>query len=186
MGKIKSKKSQSRNKVVKIIAALASIIFLIYLLNLPRLFMNKNKGDEELNRALKNKTAFSFVKEGELSFVTGSDEQIVKIDVEIADDDVQRATGLMYREYMAENQGMLFIFPYENEQSFWMKNTILPLDMIFVDAEGNIVKIHKYTTPYSESSYRSGRPAKFVVEVNAGFTDKYGIKEGDRIVWRRL
>lgn len=186
MGKIKSKKSQSRNKMIKIIAVLAAIIFLIYLLNLPRLFMNKNKGNEELNRALKNRTAFSFVKEGELSFVNKKEEQIVKIDVEIADDDVQRATGLMYREYMAENQGMLFVFPHESPQSFWMKNTILPLDMIFVDAEGNVVKIHKYTTPYSEESYQSGEPAKFVVEVNAGFTDKYGIKEGDRIVWRRL
>ncbi|MGK9369294.1 DUF192 domain-containing protein [Melioribacter sp. Ez-97] len=186
MGKNKSKKSKNQSKTIKIVAALAAVVFLIYLLNIPGLFMNEEKGNPELNRALKNKTAFSFVKEGELSFVNGKDEQIVKIDVEIADDDIQRATGLMYREYMAENQGMLFIFPHETPQSFWMKNTILPLDMIFADAEGKIVKIHKYTTPYSESSYSSGKPAKFVVEVNAGFTDKYGIKEGDRIVWRRL
>ncbi|AFN74709.1 secreted protein containing DUF192 [Melioribacter roseus P3M-2] len=186
MGKNKSKKSKNQNKMIKIVAALAAVVFLIYLLNLPGLFMKKEKGNEELNAALKNKTAFSFVKEGELSFVNNKDEQIVKIDVEIADDDIQRATGLMYREYMAENQGMLFIFPHESPQSFWMKNTILPLDIIFVDAGGNIVKIHKYTTPYSETSYQSGKPAKYVVEVNAGFADKYGIREGDRIVWRRL
>lgn len=79
-----------------------------------------------------------------------------------------------------------FIFTNEEPQSFWMQHTPLSLDMIFVNKENEIVKIHKNTTPFSEQSYPSGRPAKYVVEVNAGYTDKFQIEEGDKIVWRRL
>jgi hypothetical protein len=90
----------------------------------------------------------------------------------------------MYREKMAENQAMLFVFDGEGPRSFWMKNTILSLDMIFVNGKNEVVTIHKYTTPYSEDSYASTRPAQYVVEVNGGFADKYGIAAGDRIAWR--
>lgn len=91
----------------------------------------------------------------------------------------------MYRENMQEDQGMLFIFPVEEYQSFYMKNTIMPLDIMFVNSKKQIVKIHKNTTPYSEKSLPSFNPAVYVVEVNAGFSDKFGIKEGSYIDWRR-
>ena len=86
---------------------------------------------------------------------------------------------------MKENHGMLFIFPYEAEQSFWMKNTVIALDMIFVNSKLEIVKIHHNTTPFSEQSYSSGKPAEYVVEVNAGYSNRMGIKEGDKIIWTR-
>ncbi len=109
---------------------------------------------------------------------------ITTVDIEIAREESKRELGLMYREKMAENQAMLFVFDGEGPRSFWMKNTILSLDMIFVNGKNEVVTIHKYTTPYSEDSYTSTRPAQYVVEANGGFTDKYGIAVGDRIAWR--
>jgi uncharacterized protein len=129
---------------------------------------------------------YEFVKQGEVRFMTAKQNFIVAIDVEFAQDDAERQLGLMYRDKMAENQGMLFVFDDETVRSFWMKNTILPLDMLFINAKNEIVTIHKSTTPYSEESYTSTKPAKYVVEVNAGFTDKYKIAVGDRITWRRF
>lgn len=126
-----------------------------------------------------------FVKQGEVYFQDSSKNFIKEVDVEIADNDEKRHIGLMFRDKMEESQGMLFIFPTEEQQAFYMKNTMIPLDIIFINAKKKIVKIHKYTTPYSEKDLLSGKPVLYVVEVNAGFTDKYKIKEGDYIDWRR-
>jgi uncharacterized membrane protein (UPF0127 family) len=87
---------------------------------------------------------------------------------------------------MREDRGMFFIFPNERRQSFWMRNTQLALDMFFVNSKNEIVTIHKNTTPFSDQSYASTAPAIYVIEVVAGFTDKYNIREGDKIVWRRI
>lgn len=127
---------------------------------------------------------FDFKKEGELTFQSADGKFISKIDIEIADDMVERAVGLMYRESLGHNQGMLFIFPTEEYQSFWMRNTMIPLDIIFVNKKMEIVTIHKNTTPFSEKSYPSTEPSIYVVEVNAGYTEKFDIKEGDKINWR--
>lgn len=126
---------------------------------------------------------YSFTKEGELVFSDSVGIQKAKIDIEIADDDYQRELGLMNRKSMQENQGMLFIFPFERFQSFWMRNTFISLDIIFVDANKTIVTIHKNTQVLSDQSYPSSKPAKYVVEVVAGFTDKYKISVGDKIEW---
>lgn len=124
-----------------------------------------------------------FVNQGELKFIRATGEPLAGIDIELADSPMKRAQGLMYRKSMEENHGMLFIFPMEEQQSFWMKNTIIPLDIIFVNSDKEIVKIHKNTTPFSERSLLSEKPAIYVVEVVAGYTDKYKIREGDRIEW---
>jgi uncharacterized membrane protein (UPF0127 family) len=131
-------------------------------------------------------TAYMFKKQGELRFLTPKQDFIAGIDIELAQDDAQRQLGLMYRDTLAENQGMLFLFDNEETRAFWMKNTILSLDMIFVNAHNEIVTIHKYTTPYSEESYESTKPAKYVLEVNAGYTDKRKISVGDRVSWTRF
>lgn len=127
---------------------------------------------------------FEFRHDGELTFQTEDGKFISQIEIEIADDMVERAVGLMYREEMKETQGMLFIFPNEEYQSFWMKNTVLPLDIVFVNKKNKIVTIHHNTTPFSETSYPSTEPAIYVVEVNAGYMERHGIKEGDKISWR--
>lgn len=130
-------------------------------------------------------TSYEFMKQGELRFINAKDVFIAKIDIEIAQDDSKRTLGLMYRDKMSENQGMLFVFNDEDMRFFWMKNTILSLDIIFVNSNNEIVTIHKYTKPYSEESYSSDKPASYVVEVNAGFTDKYNLRVGDKIAWSR-
>jgi uncharacterized membrane protein (UPF0127 family) len=123
-----------------------------------------------------------FKKQGELDFVSSKDKKVIKkIDVEIADNDAKRQRGLMFRKTMEDSQGMLFVFVASEQQSFWMKNTILPLDIMFVSENKEIVKIHKKTVPFSETSLPSEKKSMYVVEVNGGFSDKYGVKEGDKI-----
>ena len=125
-----------------------------------------------------------FRKDGELRFLSGG-EEIVRIDIEIAESDSARERGLMQRESLPERSGMLFVFPREEIQSFWMANTPLALDLIFVDADSQIVDIEKYTRPFSSASIASDQPAQYVVEVRAGFSDSFGITEGDAVRWRR-
>jgi len=106
--------------------------------------------------------------------------------VEIADDPVERARGLMFRETMPRDHGMLFDFAQEGERSFWMKNTPLPLDIVFIGADGTVVSIARGTTPFSTDPIPSDGPARFVLEVNAGVADAIGLQPGDRLVHRRV
>lgn len=125
-----------------------------------------------------------FEKEGTLSILQSRDT-LVTVDIEIADTDSARERGLMQRTALPEQSGMLFIFPDEEERSFWMANTPLALDIIFAAADSQIVSITKYTTPFSQESVRSNAPAQLVLEMPAGFADSYGVLEGDRLAWRR-
>jgi len=146
-----------------------------------------NKPGENVNTdTTKKKLTIQFVKQGEVYFQDKKKNLVKQIDVEIADTDNKRHTGLMFREKMDSSQGMLFIFPNEEDQAFYMKNTIIPLDIIFINGKKQIVKIYKHTTPYSEKDLPSFKPVLYVIEVNAGFTDKYNIKEGDYIDFRRF
>lgn len=94
---------------------------------------------------------------------------------------------MMQRDgFPSDRSGMLFIFDEEEPRSFWMSNTPVALDIIFTDADSQIVNIAKYTTPFSNERYRSEEPAQFVLETPAGFADSHGLLEGDRIRWQRL
>jgi uncharacterized protein len=128
---------------------------------------------------------YTFRKDGELSFVDSTGKNLVKIDIEIAGNDFDRELGLMFRKSMEMKQGMLFIFPEESIQSFWMRNTEISLDMIFVNKERQIVTIAKNTTVLSDQTYRSTKPAEYVVEVDAGFCNNFNVKVGDEIKWKR-
>ncbi|MTI08012.1 DUF192 domain-containing protein [Roseibium denhamense] len=99
--------------------------------------------------------------------------------VEVAKTDRERARGLMFREAMAADHGMLFIFESEGERFFWMKNTPLSLDIIYANGAGKIVSIAEDTLPYSERVIPSNYPSRFVLELNAGTSKKLGIKPGD-------
>jgi uncharacterized membrane protein (UPF0127 family) len=101
--------------------------------------------------------------------------------VEIADDARETSIGLMFRREMAENEGMLFDFGSEAPRSFWMQNTYIPLDMIFIKADGTIISIAERTTPLSEKPVPSKGSARFVLEVNAGMSDSLGIEPGDKV-----
>ncbi|MFH1589436.1 MAG: DUF192 domain-containing protein [archaeon] len=101
------------------------------------------------------------------------------ITVQIADNDEKRTQGLMYQEELGEFEGMFFIFEEEDYLNFWMKNTPIPLDIIFINSEFEIENIHT-AEPCKRNEclfYGSERPAKYVLEVNAGFSEKYGLSE---------
>jgi uncharacterized membrane protein (UPF0127 family) len=107
--------------------------------------------------------------------------QPVPVAVEIANTPQKRAFGLMFRKDLSESQGMLFLFPREEPLSFWMKNTPLPLDIVFINSARTIISITANTTPFSEEPLPSAGPAQFVLEVNAGFCQKHGITTGARV-----
>ncbi|WP_417679863.1 DUF192 domain-containing protein [Roseibium sp.] len=101
--------------------------------------------------------------------------------VEVAATDAQKAKGLMFRERMALNEGMLFLFQAAGERYFWMKNTPLSLDIIFIDDAGRIIHIAEGTTPFSEKTISSQGPAQYVLELLAGTSRRLGIKPGDQV-----
>ncbi|KAA1247180.1 DUF192 domain-containing protein [Aquimarina sp. RZ0] len=130
-----------------------------------------------------------FSKEGELSLYTKKDTiptLIKKIDIEIADNEYERETGLMYRKSMESNQGMLFIQKQFRPQSFYMKNTLIPLDIIYIDTNFKIVSFQKQAKPLDETSLPSGKPAKYVLEINAGLSDKLNLAVGDSISFKKI
>ncbi len=105
----------------------------------------------------------------------------VRVLVEIANTPEARARGLMYRKELPSNAGMLFVFPEEDQLEFWMKNTPLSLDMIFIAANLEVVGIVERAQPFSTTPRGPGVPAKYVLEVNAGFAEKHGLRVGDRV-----
>ncbi len=100
--------------------------------------------------------------------------------IEIADDPEERSRGLMFRTRMAERHGMLFVFQETRPLGFWMKNTPLPLDLVFIGEDGHVVDVLQ-GEPYSTDAISPGRPARFVLELNAGIAQKTGIVTGVRI-----
>ena len=102
-----------------------------------------------------------------------------RFDVELADDNEERRMGLMYRESLAPDAGMLFDFETTQPVSMWMKNTLIPLDMAFIDENGVIQRIAPMTTPRSLQSVASGAPVMAVLEVNGGTFERLGVKRGD-------
>jgi len=101
--------------------------------------------------------------------------------VELADNDAERAKGLMYRKELPEGQGMLFDFHREQDVSFWMQNTYISLDMIFIRADGRILRIAENTEPLSTRLIPSGGPVRAVLEIIGGSARKLGIAAGDRV-----
>ncbi len=112
-----------------------------------------------------------------------NNEQLVgKFNVEIAITPYQLKKGLMYRNYLDETSGMLFVFEEIGEKIFWMKNTFISLDIIFINDLGRILKIHKNTIPFSEKPLKGGKETKYVLEINSGLSKKYKILEGYQVL----
>ena len=124
----------------------------------------------------------TFKKEGELTiYKAESDSIITKLDIEIADTDYDIQTGLMYRDSMRDNRGMLFVFPTMRQRFFYMRNTKFPLDLIYLNGEKYIVSFQENAKPFDEKKLPSQVPAQFVLEVNAGLAEKWLLEVGDRI-----
>ncbi|WP_442753719.1 DUF192 domain-containing protein [Methylocystis sp. JAN1] len=114
-----------------------------------------------------------------LEFVTSSGPH--EFHVELADTPGERAKGLMYRKHMPADQGMLFDFHEETPVMMWMKNTYIPLDMVFVSRHGMVTAIAADTVPMSEATISSDGPAYAVIELNAGTASRIGLKPGDLV-----
>ncbi|MBP9152487.1 MAG: DUF192 domain-containing protein [Flavobacteriales bacterium] len=126
-----------------------------------------------------------FKKEGELYLVNAAGDTIRKIDIEIADIESERTIGLMHRRAMPDTQGMLFIFDEEEPRSFWMHNTLIGLDILYIKQNGEIESIAKYCVPKSDKSIPSKGPATYVLELIEGFCDIHGVAVGDKIDFKR-
>ena len=124
-------------------------------------------------------------KDGTLDFVHFDKSIKASIAIEIADTPETRMKGLMGRSALDDSSGMLFVFERLEPQKFWMKNTPVPLDIIFVGGDGCIVNIVESTTPMSNRSYRSKGPIKYVVEVRAGFAKRFQLDTDTCIQWQR-
>jgi uncharacterized protein len=100
--------------------------------------------------------------------------------IEVADETHERSAGLMFRQQMDDDHGMLFVFGETREAGFWMKNTPMPLDLVFIGEDGRIIAVLQ-GEPFSEASISPGEPSRFVLELKAGIAQEKGLAEGDRI-----
>lgn len=116
-----------------------------------------------------------FNKEAEVYLIHSNGDTLRKIDVELAETDYEKQTGLMYRESLGSDQGMLFVYDSERVRNFYMKNTYVPLDILYYDTDSTLVSIQKNATPRDETNLPSDVPAQFVLEINAGLADEWGI-----------
>ncbi|SLN37583.1 hypothetical protein ROA7450_01802 [Roseovarius albus] len=104
-----------------------------------------------------------------------------RFSVEVADDKVERAQGLMHRESMPKSAGMLFVYPEPQVVGFWMENTLIPLDMLFLDSTGVVQKIHSNAIPLDKSPIYGGDNIQYVLEINGGLSNLIGISVGSEI-----
>lgn len=101
-----------------------------------------------------------------------------RFSVEVADDPQERSQGLMNRETMPRSAGMLFVYEQPQRAVFWMKNTLIPLDMIFMDETGTVTRIHENAVPLDLTGIDGGEQVQFVLEINGGLSGRLGITEG--------
>lgn len=124
----------------------------------------------------------SFTKEGTLTILSAVGDTLKStLDIEFAETDYEIQTGLMYRDKIENNQGMLFVFKQSEPHSFYMKNTLIPLDLLFIRSDSTIARIAQNARPLDESSIPSGEPVQFVLEIKAGMSRAWGLNTGDRI-----
>lgn len=119
--------------------------------------------------------------ERSVSFLTNDEDTLSTVEVAVADDQSERNQGLMDVRNLPKTKGMLFIFEENEPRSFWMANTPLALDIIFVNEDYEIVRIHHNTQPFSESNFESEEPAKYVIETNGGYCISHDIQEGMKV-----
>lgn len=152
-------------------------LFFFVILVTGGLLSSCNDSDNEKTIETKE---FEFRKDAEIMLVSADGDPIQELDIEIADDLYERETGLMHRESMEENQGMLFIYTNAAPRTFHMKNTLIPLDLIFFGSDSTAISFQENAVPMDETSLPSGGDAQFVLEINGGLVDEWGIELGDK------
>ncbi|HEY4118295.1 MAG TPA: DUF192 domain-containing protein, partial [Byssovorax sp.] len=111
-------------------------------------------------------------------FVEAKDETV---NVEVTENDHDRQRGLMFRRSMPEDHGMIFLFPTKEDHSFWMHNTCIPLDMLYIDDDGLVVGIEENTPTMSDDTFSVGCSSKYVLELNAGWCRRHGVVAGQKV-----
>jgi len=180
-------KKRNTNKQVKFSRILLGVVSMLILFAFVFLYVFRSMPSNEM-QSRKSKQSVStkqtdFTIEGKLTFTNKDGDSITSISIEIADDNYSRQMGLMYRHYLPDTVGMLFIFPEEEQRGFWMKNTPSSLDIIYANTQKEFVRIWENTLPYSEESIPSGDKAKYVIEVTAGFCAKHRISMEDKFIY---
>lgn len=118
--------------------------------------------------------------------VHASGGKAVEVVAEIADDRQERSQGLMHRENLPRDRGMLFVYELEGNYAFWMKNTLIPLDMIFIDKAQRVVGIVESAQPHTTEPRRVGTPSRYILEVNGGWAEEHQVEIGDRVEFAPL
>jgi uncharacterized membrane protein (UPF0127 family) len=118
---------------------------------------------------------------GAVEFELGAPRAPLRIAVEVAAKDRERQAGLMFRKQLADDEGMLFLFPTERYNSFWMHNTLIPLDMFFIDSEWTVVGVVENATPLTDDARQVGRMSQYVLEENAGFAARHKLGAGSKL-----
>ncbi|SMC78756.1 DUF192 domain-containing protein [Moheibacter sediminis] len=168
---------------------------IFFALGIISLVISCEKKDAAVSDGANEVVEIPFKKEGELEFINAKGEAFKKIDIEIAETNNERARGLMDRSKMEENNGMIFIFGDDEirPHTFYMKNTRIPLDIMYFSKDSVLINIARNAQPGADSEQGGGTVAgaasdsKFVVEINGGLADVWGIKEGEtKIRWNTV
>lgn len=170
---------------IRVVGIALLVVFVGYLVVIMLPGKSSKKAGPKGNSAAAYEPKFS--KEGELYLLSpDSGDTIKHIDIELAETREEISYGMMYRKSMDPETGMLFLMGDERPQSFYMKNTYVSLDIIFINQDLEIVSIQKNAEPLNEKSLPSEGPASYVLEVKGGFSDQYGIGKGTRVLWNKL
>ncbi len=162
-----------------IIAILFAGWYLNFLADKERREISYEKINNEFSEENKPEYKMSKVK------IKKQNGEVINFDIDVADDSFKRSFGLMYVKNMPENKGMFFIFPDEKIRNFWMQNTYIPLDIIYIGSDFQIKSIAKNAKPLSTDYVNSIYPAKYVLEINAGISEKLGLDRGDVIIFEK-
>ena len=181
MKKIITDSAVAKSTPKKLYVYTAIIVIIAVLITLLVVYIpDKNGKTDSSNLRL------SFEKQG-MAIIYGTDgKQKAVFDLELAETLEQQRIGLMYRDTMTDNQGMLFVYQAAGNLNFWMKNTYLPLDLVFFLPDSTIYKIYPDNKPFSESAISPPEKCLMTLELNAGIADRYKLNPGDKIKWQSI
>jgi uncharacterized membrane protein (UPF0127 family) len=159
-----------------------AVCFFVFMQIVPSI---NNSSPKFSKSSSKNTFEPAFQKEGIGYFSNDLGDTIAEFQIELAESNREIQIGMMWRKSMSKNVGMLFLMPEEKIQSFWMKNTYVPLDIIYINSERRVVSIINNAKPMSENPLPSMEPANFILEVSGGTCAKLGIQTGNLWKWKR-
>lgn len=175
-----------KNKNLKIlgkIALFAALSMFLYSQIAPSVNSSKLNKSQNINKKTFEPT---FSEEAKGYFINANSDTIADFRIELAKTTKEIQIGMMWRKSMSIDMGMLFLMPEEKIQSFWMKNTYIPLDIIYINSNNQVISIKENAKPMNESPLPSEKPAIYVLEILGGTSAKLGIKPGDIWKWKKV